>query len=848
MVDLLFLPDADVLTTKGIIKTLYDPACGTGGMLSVAESYVRELNPDARLEVFGQDYNAQAYAICGSDMLIKGHNIDHIAFGDSFTEDRFPDKKFDYMRANPPFGVKWEAEAEFIKREHEEQGFGGRFGAGLPRINDGSLLFLQHMISKMKAPKEGGTRLGIVFNGSPLFTGGAGSGESEIRRWIIENDWLEGIVALPDQLFYNTGIYTYLWIVTNRKERYRRGKVQLVDARAFFKKMRKSLGQKRHEICEDQRAGITRLYGEFKENEYVKIFDNEDLGYRRITVERPLRLNFAVTEERLARVREAKPFVNLATSKKRKDKKEAETEIAEGKKLQESILSALEGLTGKGIVKNRGRFTEMVKEAFREAGIKVPASLFKAVLMALSERDETADICTDSKGNPESDPELRDYENVPLKEDVQAYFEREVLPHVPDAWIDHSKTKVGYEINFNRYFYKYPPSTAGGDRSGLKENREGDRRNAGGGDGMRQRMTENAPADVIGKLREALASFKNTDIYKEIVEPRDAVLARFQPVFAPDHVTGITEEEFRSFLLDENNHHWSGLHRTGPRMCADMDRLRDALAILVDENQPVADRLDKAIGMVPGMGKNVATAILLVTQPDRYGVWNNRSEATMKRLGIWPEFGRGEPFGSRYVKVNQILLQLRDALQTDLWTLDALWWYLDQKESGDISDVRITDLPSTGAPAQNELRFGLERHLHEFLRDNWDRLELGREWALYQEPGDEEAGYEYPCDVGRIDLLARHKREPRWLVVELKRNQTSDQTVGQLLRYIGWVKQHLAEDGDVVHGMIICREADDALHYALSTLPNVELRLYKVEFHLKKPEAILGTSRRRGGE
>jgi len=456
MVDILFLPDADVLTTKGIIKTLYDPACGTGGMLSVAESYVRELNPDARLEVFGQDFNPQAYAIFGSDMLIKGHNIDHIAFGDSFTEDRFPDKKFDYMLANPPFGVKWEAEAEFIKREHEEQGFGGRFGAGLPRINDGSMLFLQHMISKMKDPKEGGTRLAIVFNGSPLFTGAAGSGESEIRRWIIENDWLEGIVALPDQLFYNTGIYTYLWIVTNRKERKRRGKVQLVDAKTFFKKMRKSLGQKRHEICEDQRAEITRLYGEFKENDYVKIFD-EDFGYRRITVERPLKLNFAVTDERLGRVRETRQFLNLATSKKRKDKKKAESEIAEGKRLQEAILSALNDLSGKGVVKNRDRFVKMLKEMFREARIRVPASLFKAILMALAERDETADVCTDSKGNPEPDPELRDYENVPLTEDVQAYFEWQVLPHVPDAWIDHSKTRIGYEINFNRHFYKYIP-------------------------------------------------------------------------------------------------------------------------------------------------------------------------------------------------------------------------------------------------------------------------------------------------------------------------------------------------------------------------------------------------------
>jgi len=363
---------------------------------------------------------------------------------------------------------------------------------------------------------------------------------------------------------------------------------------------------------------------------------------------------------------------------------------------------------------------------------------------------------------------------------------------------------------------------------------------------MRQRVTVTVPADVIGKLREAFASLKNTDIYKEIVEPKDAVLARYQSVFAPEHVIGITEDEFRSFLLFENNHHWTGLHRQGPRMCADMNRLRDALAILVDEAQPIAERLDRVIRMVSGMGKNLVTAVLLIVQPDRYGVWNNRSEANMKRLGIWPEFDRGESFGSRYVKVNQILLQLRDALQTDLWTLDALWWHLDQKESGDFPSVEVTDPSSTGTSVQNGLRFGLERHLHEFLRDNWNRIELGQDWALYQEPGDEEAGYEYPCDVGRIDLLARHKREPRWLVVELKRNQTSDQTVGQILRYIGWVKRHLAEDGDVVHGLIICHEADDALRYALSTLPNVELRLYEVEFHLKKPEAILGTNRRDG--
>jgi type I restriction enzyme M protein len=457
MVNLLFMPDNEVLTTKGIVKTLYDPACGTGGMLSVSEEYLRKLNPDARLEVFGQDYNAQAYAICGSDMMIKGQEIEHIAFGDSFTDDRFPRHRFDYMLANPPFGVEWKPQEQAIRRESEEQGFGGRFGAGLPRINDGSLLFLQHMISKMKDPKEGGTRLGIVFNGSPLFTGAAGSGESEIRRWIIENDWLEAIVALPDQLFYNTGIYTYLWIVTNRKQPGRRGKIQLVDGTSFFKKMRKSLGNKRNEVCEDQCGEITRHYGALEDNKYVRLFDNRDFGYRRLTVERPLKLNFTVTSERLARLEQAPVFIKLATSKKRVDTKAAQAEIAQGLELQKAILAALSPLALQGVVKNREACTDLIKAAFREAGIAVPAPLFKAILTALSERDETADVCTDAKGNPEPDPELRDFENVRLKEDVEEYLRREVLPHVPDAWVDASKTRVGYEINFNRYFYQYTP-------------------------------------------------------------------------------------------------------------------------------------------------------------------------------------------------------------------------------------------------------------------------------------------------------------------------------------------------------------------------------------------------------
>ena len=457
MVDLLFLTDTDTLRKKGIIKTLFDPACGTGGMLSVSEEYLRELNPDAQLEVFGQDYNAQAYAICGSDMLIKGQSLDNIRFGDSFTEDFFKNNRFDYMLANPPFGVEWKPEEDFVKKEYKEQGYGGRFGAGLPPINDGAFLFLQHMISKMKDPKEGGTRLSIVFNGSPLFTGSAGSGPSDIRRWIIENDWLEAIVALPDQLFYNTGISTYLFIVTNRKDPSRKGKVQLVDARTYFKKMRKSLGNKRNEICEEQRDTITRLYGDYQNGDFVRIFDNTDFGYRRVTIDRPLRLNFAITDERLELLKESGPFVDLASSRKKKDESEINAEIEGGKQQQQIILATLSLLKGLPVMKNREEFSAFLKKVFKDAGIVTPNPLFKAILNSLSERDETADICKDSKGNPESDKELRDYENIPLKEDVEAYIAREVLPHVPDAWVDTSDEKIGYEINFNRYFYKYTP-------------------------------------------------------------------------------------------------------------------------------------------------------------------------------------------------------------------------------------------------------------------------------------------------------------------------------------------------------------------------------------------------------
>lgn len=474
MVNLLFSPDGHVLTKKGIAPTLYDPACGTGGMLSVADEYMRELNPDARLELFGQDFNPESYAICGSDMLIKAHSIDHVKFGDTLgdgkTADGFPQEKFDYMLSNPPFGVEWKPEEDAVRKEHEVLGHEGRFGAGLPRINDGSFLFLQHMISKRKPAEKGGTRLSIIFNGSPLFTGDAASGESEIRRWIIENDWLEAIVALPDQLFYNTGIFTYLWIVTNRKAPERRGKIQLVNAVSYFQKMRKSLGNKRHEIGDGRDgkpnhiAEVTRIYGDFREGPHCKIFDNADFGFRKITVERPLRLKFQVTPERIAALREASAFENLAKSKK-KDKKAVAEETAAGQQHQEAIVALLEALPAGKVWMNRADFLADLLTKADAGDVKLPAPVRKAIVTALAERDETGAICLDDDGNTEPDPELRDYENVPLKEDINAYFEREVKPHVPDAWInadvrdekDGQIGKVGYEIPLTRHFYVYQP-------------------------------------------------------------------------------------------------------------------------------------------------------------------------------------------------------------------------------------------------------------------------------------------------------------------------------------------------------------------------------------------------------
>lgn len=456
MVNLLFIEEKNVFR-ESVIKTLYDPACGTGGMLSVAEEYVQEMNPDARLELFGQELNDESYAVCKSDMLIKGFNPNNIRLGDSFTNDQFADEKFDYMLSNPPFGVEWKPAQKFIEDEHDKKGFAGRFGAGLPRISDGAMLFIQHMISKMKPE---GSRLAIVFNGSPLFTGGAESGESEIRRWIIENDMLEGVVAMPTEMFYNTGIATYVWIVTKRKNKKRKGKVQLVDATSFFQKMRKSLGNKRSEMSAEHIAEICRIYGEFAHSKQCKIFDNEDFGYWRITVERPLRLNFSFAPDRIERVKEVGVFKNLARSKKKEGSKAAEAEIADGREFQEAILHTLAGQDGKKVYKDREGFLQVLKAALKKNGVAAATPLLKAILSSLSERDETANVCKDGDGNSEPDTDLRDTENVPLKEDIRTYFKREVLPHVPDAWVDEKKSKKGYEINFNRYFYVYTPTRA----------------------------------------------------------------------------------------------------------------------------------------------------------------------------------------------------------------------------------------------------------------------------------------------------------------------------------------------------------------------------------------------------
>jgi len=511
MVNLVFCEEKDVFQ-KGIYRTVYDPTAGTGGMLSVSEQFIKRQNPDANLGLFGQEYNSESYAICCADLLIKDEPIDNVVFGDTLglkdvknkinnfiPRDGHSDKKFHYMFANPPFGVEWKPEEDFIKEEYKTDGFKGRFGAGLPRINDGSLLFLQHMISKMHLPPEQGgegSRIAIVFNGSPLFTGDAGSGESNIRRWIIENDWLEAVVALPNQMFYNTGIFTYVWLVTNKKPSHRRGKVQLIDGTAHFQKMKKSLGDKRNELSDDHIRELVRLYGDFKaddtsrvlgegqvqERVCSKIFENREFGFLKVTVERPLRLNFQASSERIAQLWEQSAFVGLAESKKRKDQQAILFEVETGKTLQADIIKALQQLDPNRRYLSRDQFVKDLDRVLKQAGLKLAATVKKAILVALSEADPTAEICRDKHGKPEPDSNLRDTEIVPLPEGItlplplgydgesgleelvklvrdhcEAYLKAEVLPHGPEAWIDYSKTKVGYEIPLNRHFYVYQP-------------------------------------------------------------------------------------------------------------------------------------------------------------------------------------------------------------------------------------------------------------------------------------------------------------------------------------------------------------------------------------------------------
>ena len=445
MVNILFMDDDELLATPGTARTLLDPACGTGGMLAEAQNYLRDHHAQARLFVYGQDYNKRAFATAASDMLMKqvDHNGggDNIRFGDSLTDDRFDDWTFDYFLTNPPFGVDWKKQQKEIRQEHEQDGYSGRFGAGLPRVSDGSLLFLQHMLAKFErfAPDERkhGSRLAIVLSGSPLFAGGAGSGESEIRRWLIENDWLEAIIALPEQMFYNTGIGTYIWIATNRKERRRRGRVQLVDARETWTpggspESRRSLGDKRRHLSKEQIDGIVRLYGRFEEGESSKIFDNADFGHTRVTIERPLRLRYHMTVDDKARFLDACPHLL------------DDVQVIDGTLGREPVCdwNAVWNDVEKILRRNDSRWKAPEKKLFRDVFTVTDP--------------EAAPILKGADGY-EPDPALRDFENVPLKQEIEDYFEREVQPHVSDAWMDRDKDRIGYEISFNRYFYRYTP-------------------------------------------------------------------------------------------------------------------------------------------------------------------------------------------------------------------------------------------------------------------------------------------------------------------------------------------------------------------------------------------------------
>lgn len=439
MVELLFALDDEALAAPGVVRTAYDPTAGTGGMLSVADEHLRKLNPDARLVLHGQELNDQSYAICKADMIAKGQDASNIRSGDTLAEDHFAGKTFDYCLSNPPYGSDWKAAEKQVKAERARDGENSRFGAGLPEIGDGQMLFLQHLVSKMRPKRDGGGRGGIVLNGSPLFTGDAGQGASEIRRWLLENDLVDCIVALPINMFYNTGIATYVWILDNNKPEDRQGRIQLIDGSTFYSKMPRNLGDKSRELTDEHVSRILSLYDEQQDNDYCRTFTADDFGYWKITVERPLRLNFACTHERIDR---------------------ALTDPALDHRASE--LSPVLASLGSTLHKNRDDFTSLLKSALSEAGYRLDAKEWKALLNGLGERDESADPCADGKGRSLPDVALRDTEQVPFgsggqqdqENAIKEHFEREVLPHAPDAWLDLSKTKVGYDIPFVRHFYR----------------------------------------------------------------------------------------------------------------------------------------------------------------------------------------------------------------------------------------------------------------------------------------------------------------------------------------------------------------------------------------------------------
>jgi len=416
MVRLVFQDDS------GAGKSLYDPACGTGGMLAGAEAYARE-----RLEIAGQELNAESYAICKADAVLRGHSADSIALGNSFTRDAFAGRKFDYILSNPPFGVDWRKVEKQVCAEHDRLGFRGRFGAGLPRVNDGSLLFLQLMLSKMKPE---GTRIAVIFNGSPLFAGDAGSGESEIRRWIFENDWLEAVIALPDQLFYNTGLATYIWLLTNSKSPARQGKVQLINAATFCEKMTPSLGAKRKQIPAQHLDRICEIHRGCADGPYSRILPNREFGYRRVTIERPLRLRFQAAPERIRDVQN---------------------------KFTPQVIRALAEMDAHTVYGDQSAFDAALQAACAGAGVKLGRTVARRIREALAGQDDSAAIYRDAKNRPLPDPDLRDNEDVPLDQDLQSWFEREVLPHAPDAWIASGEPRVGYAIAFARCFFEPEP-------------------------------------------------------------------------------------------------------------------------------------------------------------------------------------------------------------------------------------------------------------------------------------------------------------------------------------------------------------------------------------------------------